>query len=147
MGTKDFKKWFEQKFLEWENSRGERSSLREFADYLEVNQRLASKWMNGYIVPGPKYVESLAMKLGLEIYDVLGMERPDPLFYQLAKKWGDMSTEEQRVLAETSTREWYKIFDGTHGYQEIMDTIRDMTRKERQEVFEYVLRKKKGSKT
>jgi transcriptional regulator with XRE-family HTH domain len=85
-----FKEWLTQKYLEWQSSAGERKSVTEFAQYLNVSQQTASFWINGRGTPSGKNLAKIADILGWDIYDILGMPRPlplevDPAIQQMAR--------------------------------------------------------------
>lgn len=70
-------KWLETKYLEWQLDKG-RKSITAFAEYLDIPQPVLSHYMTGRYKPSGLNVERLASKLGPEIYDLLGLARPDP---------------------------------------------------------------------
>jgi transcriptional regulator with XRE-family HTH domain len=72
-----FKDWINQKFIEWEKTQGRSQSYYAFARYLEVSQSGLSQWMTGSSAPGGDDLLNLSSKLGAEIYDVLGLPRPN----------------------------------------------------------------------
>lgn len=73
----DISEWLTKKFLEWQSKSGERRTLVDFAEYLEVTQPSLSNWMSGKYLPrGSKNINKLYEKLGPEIFDVLGIEKP-----------------------------------------------------------------------
>ena len=71
------KDWLNQKFIDWEKAQGHRQSYYAFARYLEVSQSGLGQWMVGTGVPSGDDLLSIANKLGPEIYDVLGLPRPN----------------------------------------------------------------------
>lgn len=71
------KDWLNQKFTEWEQSQGRKQSYYSFARYLEVSQSGLGQWMTGSSVPGGDDLLMIANKLGVEIYDILGLPRPN----------------------------------------------------------------------
>ncbi|HEX9018254.1 MAG TPA: hypothetical protein VF806_03665 [Anaerolineaceae bacterium] len=72
-----FKDWLNQKFAEWEKNQGRRQSYYAFARFLEVSQSGLGQWMAGAAVPGGDDLIVLAGKIGPEVYDVLGLPRPN----------------------------------------------------------------------
>lgn len=71
------KDWLNQKFVEWEKTQGGKQSFYAFARYLEVSQSGLGQWMTGNGAPGGDDLLSIANKLGPEIYDVIGLPRPN----------------------------------------------------------------------
>lgn len=71
----EFSEWINAKFMEWCGT--QRRTISEFADYLGVKQPSVSKWMKkGGPVPDMSSVLKIASKLGPEVYDVVGINRP-----------------------------------------------------------------------
>lgn len=77
------KDWLAQKFNAWEKTQGGRQSYYAFARYLEVSQSGLGAWMNGDSVPGGEDLIAIAEKLGPEVYDILGLPRPNIELQQL----------------------------------------------------------------
>jgi len=98
--TLEFRQWLELKFLEWQRNQGGRKTVLQFAEFLGVSQQAASSWMNGTRLPQGDYLRKLADKLGLEVYDVLGLERPDPFLHYFIKHWEKLPEEAQDALLE-----------------------------------------------
>lgn len=71
------KDWLNQKFVEWEKAQGRSQSYYAFARYLEVSQSGLSQWMIGNGSPGGDDLLNIAKKLGVEIYDIIGLPRPN----------------------------------------------------------------------
>ncbi len=90
--------WLTQKFLAWQTDQKEIKTLAEFADYLEVGRPALSMWISGKRQPNEKMARRLAQKLGLEIYDVLGMARPDEQTQDLVHAFGKLDPDRQDQL-------------------------------------------------
>lgn len=69
--------WLNTKFAEWERAQGRKQSYYAFARYLEVSQSGLQQWMVGGATPGGDDLLNIAGKLGPEVYDVLGLPRPN----------------------------------------------------------------------
>lgn len=82
-----FSQFLEMKFLEWQQSQGGRKTVNEFAAYIGVSKSTISTWWNENRSPEGENVQKLAKKLGIEVYDVLGLPRPD-----LNKRIADINT-------------------------------------------------------
>ena len=100
----EFKKFLEGKYLDWQRASGGRKTVLEFANYLGVSQQSVSNWWNGDRIPQGENIKKLADKLGLEVYDVLGLSRPNPDLHYLQGIWDELSPEEQRILRETAVK-------------------------------------------
>ncbi len=70
--------WLDSQFVKWQNDQGGRRTLDDFADHRGFKCVTLSKWINGQRKPEKASVEQLAAKLGLEAYDKLRLQRPDP---------------------------------------------------------------------
>jgi transcriptional regulator with XRE-family HTH domain len=93
-----------KKFLDWQASIGERKTLEDFADYLDVNRSLLSYWMNGKRIPNEENCEKIAKKLGNEIYDVLDLPRPNPYLQKLNRIWEFIPEDIQKKFSEEAER-------------------------------------------
>ena len=78
MKRKRIDEWLNSKFVEWMRSHGRRKTMRAFAEWLGVKEGLVSQWMSGRNNPVGDNVHKIARRLGPEIYDLLGLARPDP---------------------------------------------------------------------
>ena len=94
----EFSRWLEQKYLDWQSERGRRVLLQEFADWLGISKQLLSHYLNGRNVPNGPTVTKLADKLGPEIYDVLGLARPDPNIQPIISAYDEMDEETRQAL-------------------------------------------------
>jgi transcriptional regulator with XRE-family HTH domain len=96
-----FAKWLELQYINWMKDRGEVISQGEFASYLELDPMNLSNYINSKRkMPDPDSIEKIAAKLGPEIYDVLGLARPDPQLKQLTAVWHLLSQDQiRRILA------------------------------------------------
>jgi transcriptional regulator with XRE-family HTH domain len=93
----DFKTWLQKQYLTWQANKGELKTLVEFGDWLGVEQPTLSKWMNGKTKPRGASVMRLALRLGDEVYAVLGVEKPKhDGRLQAINEWWDALTEEMR---------------------------------------------------
>ena len=72
---------------QWESAQGKRATLQGFADHLQVSQPLLSIWLKGDTKPSTEKIELLAAKLGNEVYEVLGLPKPDPDLTRLNQIW------------------------------------------------------------
>ena len=93
-----FATWLERQFLNWQAKRGARSSIEEFAKWLGLTRGAAVQWLNDQRRPNAKNVHILAQRLGLEVYDVLGLPRPDPLLFRLRVKWDILDQCERETI-------------------------------------------------
>lgn len=71
----NFTDWLRQKYDEWERRTG--GNRADFATYLGVPSTSLSNWLNTGARPRVDSIRLLADKLGGEVYDVLGLRRPE----------------------------------------------------------------------
>ncbi|MBX3045704.1 MAG: helix-turn-helix transcriptional regulator [Anaerolineales bacterium] len=93
-----FPAWLEQKYLEWQGQRGKRATLAQFAEHLGISAPLLSHYLNGLRKPTAENVGKLAQRLGPEIYEILGLQDPDPKLRFIARNWGRLTSEQQQQL-------------------------------------------------
>lgn len=96
----NFRQFLEMKFLEWQQRAGGRKTVYEFADYIGVSQPAVSSWWNETRIPQGDNVRKLAEKLGLEVYDVLGLPRPDSDLFYIQSVWEELTVETRKALRE-----------------------------------------------
>ena len=99
-----FPEFLEQKFLEWQMKNGERKNLYQFASYVGVSHGTMSFWINGVKKPSDDNIERLAVLFGNEIYDVLGLSRPNPYLQKLNRLWEFLPEEIQKRLSDEAEK-------------------------------------------
>jgi len=74
-----WKDYITKKYLEWRADKlGRKGSAAAFAREINISPQLLSDWMNkGQIVSDQENINKLVEFLGYEVYDVLGLRRPD----------------------------------------------------------------------
>lgn len=97
---REFAVWLEGKFLSWMGEAGRRRTLTDFAKHLGVSQSLLSQWLNGRYLPELKNINKIAERLGPEVYDLMGLQRPDPDFQRLVKLFGELDAQGKDELLE-----------------------------------------------
>ena len=98
-----FSEYLLSKLQEYEKARGQRTSLDKFAEYLGVSRPLVSYWLKGTI-PSLENIQLLAKKFGPEVYDVVGLPRPNPYLQKINQLFDRLSPDHQRQLAEQAER-------------------------------------------
>lgn len=68
---KTVKEWLNGEFLKWQMSTGERKTMRDFADYLDIKQTTLNNWLNTKIPPSEDNIKILSEKLGPEIREIV----------------------------------------------------------------------------
>lgn len=94
-----FPDFLEKKYLEWQLAEGRKTTI-EFSAFLGVSQPLLSMWMSGKKRPGVENIKMLAEIFGLEVYDSLGIPRPNPYLQKINRVWEHVPEDVQKRLAE-----------------------------------------------
>jgi transcriptional regulator with XRE-family HTH domain len=104
-------RWLEIQYIEWMRERGEVVSQREFAEYLGLDQVQLSHYLNARRKnPDPDAVAKMADKLGPEVYDILGLARPDPQLQELTSIWHKLDKDvKDQILQIAEKRERYQV--------------------------------------
>jgi hypothetical protein len=111
MSNEDFSCWLQKKYLEWAASQIQPGKMvqsqTDFGRWLGFKQSTFSTWMTGSKVPSGNFVDLLADKLGLEVYDALGLARKMPsdkyLIY-FCENWYRLTEEEKLDIYEIVKR-------------------------------------------
>lgn len=93
----------ERKFLEWQLEVG-RKSQAEFAKLMGVSRASLTMWMNGTHLPDLESAKKIASVLGPEIFEVLGLPRPNPYLQRINELFDRLSPDHQKQLAEQAER-------------------------------------------
>lgn len=83
-------------------------TLDDFAKYLGVSQPTVSSWLNGKRRPTGKNIDTIADLLGPEIYDLLGLQRPDPGLIYITRNWHHLSEDFKYQIQEEATKDLYE---------------------------------------
>jgi transcriptional regulator with XRE-family HTH domain len=83
-------------------------SLNSFASFLDFSPPIVNQWLNGTRLPSQGNVERIIPKLvellDLEVYDVLGLPRPDQDLQRISQVWPLIKKEYRQVLAEQAEK-------------------------------------------
>ena len=83
-------------------------SLNSFAGFLDFSPPIVNLWLNGNRLPSQGNVERLIPKLvellDLEVYDILGLPRPDQNLSRLTRVWSQIPAGFQQILAEQAEK-------------------------------------------
>ena len=95
-----FQEYLFSKLQDFEKEQGRRISLDSFAGNLGVSRPLVSYWLSGKTKPSAENIRILASKLGPEVYDILGLTRPDPDLQAITYVWDLLPEESRRFIRE-----------------------------------------------
>ena len=83
-------------------------SLNSFASFLDFSPPIVNMWLSGNRLPSQANVERLIPKLvellNLEVYDILGLPRPDQNLQRLTQAWPHIPVPMQQLLAEQAEK-------------------------------------------
>jgi hypothetical protein len=108
--------WLNQQFLKWEQGRGRRATVTEFARHLDITQQSLSSYMSGAYLSRGANLGKIAARLGPEIYELVGAPHSagndpvveelkkiiqgDPTILKLVKKTGKLPSEIRSAVTE-----------------------------------------------
>lgn len=72
----EFSQWLFHKYLDWQAELGQRKSVTAFAAYVGVSQPQMTAYLKGAYLPKGENLGKMAVVLGVEVYDVMGIPRP-----------------------------------------------------------------------
>jgi len=102
-----FANWLDNQYLDWQKRQGRRRPAKAFAAYLGFENATVNQWLNGHRRPSLDNAFGLARRLGLGVYDALGLPRPDELLFRVEVDW-DLLTQSERekigALLESARR-------------------------------------------
>jgi transcriptional regulator with XRE-family HTH domain len=104
MYSMTFPEFLEKKYLEWQLKEEGRKTIVQFAAYIGVSQPILSMWLNGKKRPGVENIKLLADIFGFEVYDALGIKRPNPYLQRINRVFEFLPEEMQQRIAEEAER-------------------------------------------
>lgn len=95
-----FAAWLHNRYLSWVRALGRRGSITEFAAVVVKHDRdIVNQWMRGRHAPkDPAVIRKIAAALGQEVYDALGVARPDPLQDAIIANWGQLDDDDLSTI-------------------------------------------------
>ena len=94
----NLKEWLLEEYRKWERKTGRRQSMTAFARFLGVKQPTLNRWMIGDNLPDGNNIRKLAEKLGPEIYDIMGLTRPDDRLREIQNIYNETPAENKDEL-------------------------------------------------
>lgn len=95
-----FSKWLELQYINWMAQSGTRKTLTEFSKWLGISQPLINRYMSGQVIPSEENVHKIAAHLGPEVYDLLGLARPDENIQRITHLWDKLSDKQKKYVLE-----------------------------------------------
>jgi len=95
----------EQKFIEWRAKQTARKAgIAQFAEFLGVSRDDLNNYMLRGVRISDENLERMAAKIGYEVYDAVGKDRPDPRFKAIKQTYYALP-EDKKDVAERLLRE------------------------------------------
>lgn len=110
--------WLIKKYLEWQQSEASLKTQAEFAYYLGFEPSTVSMWINGKHDPDQHSVRILATKLGLDIYDIMGLPRPPLAIHELEANYETLPHSDKAEF-EDDLDKWLSNWFNEHGLKRI----------------------------
>lgn len=79
--------------------------------------------MNGKRSPNPESLRVLSSKLGPEVYDVLGLDRPDPDLAFIEQQWQNLTPQARRAISQNIMHASLVTTDSIYG-KLVQDDVR-----------------------
>jgi len=78
-----FPDWFKRAYKQWSRSQPGEEDFLAFCDLLGYLSSKVLAWLHGESVPEGPEVLSIAGILGIQVYEVLDLQKPDPELLQI----------------------------------------------------------------
>lgn len=95
-----FGEWLRDQYLQWQSTQNQNVTAGDFARYLQTSSANISRWMSGKVLPRGERLDHIAKTLGPEVYDLLGLIRPDQRLRLVVNRWGQLNDQQQQVLID-----------------------------------------------
>jgi transcriptional regulator with XRE-family HTH domain len=95
--------WLTKQYIDWMDEQGEIKTQTEFAEWIGIDKVTLSRYIGGRRKnPDKETIKKIADKLGPEIYDTLGLARPDPQLQELTSIWHMLAEKTKEDILETA---------------------------------------------
>ena len=106
----NFPAWFNRAYKRWNRSQAGEEDFVAFCDLLGYPPSKVLGWMHGEVLPEKPEVLSIAGILGVEVYQVLDLPKPDPELLRIYGSFSHLSGQDRSNLA-LALLEIEKIFE------------------------------------
>ena len=106
----NFPAWFNRAYKRWSRSQAGEEDFIAFCDLLGYPPSKVLGWMQGEFLPEKPEVLSIAGILGVEVYQVLDLPKPDPELLRIYGSFSHLSGQDRSNLA-LALLEIEKIFE------------------------------------
>jgi hypothetical protein len=94
-----FPAWFNKAYKRWSRSQPGEEDFLAFCDLLGYSPAKVLEWFSGESVPEGPEVLSIAGILGLNVYEVLDLQKPDPELLKIFHSFSHLTGEYRSNLA------------------------------------------------
>jgi hypothetical protein len=112
-----FAEYLENYYLNWQLKYG-RASIRDFSKWLKMNHALIINWMNGRGKPGMHSLYIMAEKMGPEVFDYAGANRPTKAISDMLLALGSLPEPDINDF-EQDFDKWLETWFQAHGFKQI----------------------------
>ena len=106
----NFPAWFNRAYKRWSRSQAGEEDFVAFCDLLGYPPSKVLGWMHGEVLPEKPEVLCIAGILGVEVYQVLDLPKPDPELLKIYGSFSHLSGQDRSNLA-LALLEIEKIFE------------------------------------
>ncbi len=97
--NKAISEWFDQKYVQWRAQQKEkRAGIIDFANYLGVSRSTLNSWMLRGVKPEGDNLRLIGEKYP-DLYDLLGLVRPNPVIEKIMKTVTRIASEDDLLAA------------------------------------------------
>ncbi|MAT42786.1 MAG: hypothetical protein CL609_10620 [Anaerolineaceae bacterium] len=94
-----FPAWFNRAYKRWSRSQPGEEDFLAFCDLLGYSPSKVLAWLQGESVPEGPEVLSIAGVIGIDVYSVLGLSKPDPDLFKIFDQFSHLHGEDRSRLA------------------------------------------------
>ena len=94
-----FSAWFNKAYTRWSRSQPGEEDFLTFCDLLGYSPAKVLEWLHGESVPKGPEVLSIAGILGVNVYEVLDLQKPDPELLKIFHSFSHLTGEYRSNLA------------------------------------------------
>jgi hypothetical protein len=94
-----FPTWFNKAYKRWIRSQAGEEDFLAFCNLLGSSPTKVMEWLRGELVPEGPEVLSIAGTLGINVYEVLDLQKPDPELLRIYRTFSNLTGDYRSKLA------------------------------------------------